>query len=199
MRNVDQKRYQDAQDKKNREAVNVAALVRVVSFNPKAMTVTVQPLSKYLEGGTYKSQPPILDVPVTLTKSGGFIIRPWIKAGDVGLVVYVDHDIDRAVATGDEGEPNTERNHSTSDAVFVGAIVPGKNPVIGLPDEAVVLSTEGGETYIAVMKDKVQIVGNVEIKGNATISGDVLGGGISLKTHVHGGVEGGSSNTGQPQ
>jgi hypothetical protein len=171
MRNVDQKRYQDAQDKTNREAVNVSAVVRVISFDPNAMTVTVQPLSKYLEGGEYKSQPQILRVPVSYTKSGGFIIRPWIKPGDIGLVVYVDHDIDNAVATASEGKPNTERNHSTSDAVFVGAVVPGNKPMSGIPDEAVVISTDDASTYIAISQDSIEMISSGNI--SATASGDV--------------------------
>jgi hypothetical protein len=163
MKNVDPKRYQDAQDKTNREAVNVSAVVKVISFDPGKMSVTVQPLSKYLEGGEYKSQPQILGVPVSYTKSGGFIIRPWIKPGDIGLLVYVDHDIDNAVATASEGKPNTERNHSTTDAVFVGAVVPGNKPMSGIPDEAVVISTDDASTYIAITN------GSIIIKAGANI------------------------------
>lgn len=229
MNNIDPKRYQDAQDKTNREAVNVASVVKVVSFDPNKMTVTVQPLSKFLENGEYKSQSQILDVPVSFTKSGGFIIRPWIKAGDLGLVVYVDHDIDKAVAGGAECEPNTERNHSTSDAVFVGAIVPGTSPAPGLPSEAVVISNDDGDVNIAIFQaeitatvkgsvlditpdkismttQKVEIVapnvditGDVHITGTVTDDADVTAKGISLVNHVHGGITSGPSQTGKPQ
>lgn len=211
MNNVDPKRYQDAQDKKNRQSVNVAALVKVTAFNAAAMTVDVQPLSQHLENGEYQSQPPILGVPCSFTKSGGFIIRPWIKAGDVGLVVYIDHDIDKAVADGQESKPNTERNHSTSDAVYIGGIVTGNAPVGGLPDGAAVIGTEDGSTYIAVAPGTITLVGTVEIQGDvhatgdATVDGsmttavDTTASGISLANHVHGGVESGSGNTGKPQ
>lgn len=211
MNNVDPKRYQDAQDKKNRQSVNVAALVKVTAFNAATMTVDVQPLSQHLEGGEYQSQPPILGVPCSFTKSGGFIIRPWIAPGDVGLVVYVDHDIDKAVAGGQESKPNTERNHSTSDAVYIGGIVTGNAPVSGLPDGAAVIGTEDGETYIAITPGTITLVGDVEIQGNVhatgdatidgdeTVGGDTTASGISLVSHVHGGVEGGSGTTSQPQ
>jgi hypothetical protein len=158
MKNVDKKRYQDAQDKENRASVHVAALVEVISFDPNEMTVVVKPLSKYLENGAWQSQSQILDVPVSYTKSGGFIIRPWFKRGDIGLVVYVDHDIDNAVATASECVPNTERNHSTSDAIFVGAIVPGTKPQKALPAEAFVISNEDETVYLAVYQDKIEAI-----------------------------------------
>lgn len=171
MNNVDPFRYQQQQDKQNRAAVNVAALVKVTAFDPSLMTVDVQPISKHLQDGTYQSQPPILGVPISFTKSGGFVIRPWINEGDVGLVVYVDHDIDNAVAEGKETTPNTERNHSTSDAVFIGGIVTGNAPVSGTPDEAAVIATEDGTVFFAVTKDGIKIKADVEIEGNMDVSG----------------------------
>ena len=172
MSNITAKSYQDAQDKANREAVNVASIVKVMDFDPSTMTVSVQPLSQRLEGGNYVSQPPILGVPVCLTKSGGFIFRPWIKSGDIGAVVYIDHDIDKAIS-GQEAPPNTERNHSTSDAVFIGGIVPGGASVEGLPDDAAVLSSEDGSVYIAITADKIEIKGDVEIDGDVKATGTI--------------------------
>ena len=97
---TDAYRYQSAQDKTNRAAINVAALVEVLAFDPDAMTVDVQPLSKYLDAGIWKVPPPTLGVPVATFSMGGFIMRPWIDDGDVGLVVYADHDIDLIWQTG---------------------------------------------------------------------------------------------------
>jgi len=173
MKDVDSKRYQDVQDKINREAVNVAAIVKVTRFDSVKMTVDVQPLSKHLENGEYQSQPPILSVPVASTQSGGLIIRPWIKTGDVGLVVYVDHDIDKIVANGEETEPNTERNHSTSDAVYMGGFVLGNAPITGLPDNAVVISTDDAKIWISVSQNGVQITGNMIIEDELQVNGNV--------------------------
>lgn len=44
----------------------------------------------------------------------------------------------------------------------------------------------------------VTIVGDVDVTGTVTASDDVIGGGISLKTHRHGNVQSGSSQTGSP-
>ena len=100
--------------------------------------------------GVYRTQPQILSVPVALVRGGGFVLRPCYKAGDVGVLLYIDHDIDRIAASGEESEPNTERNHSDEDAVFIGAFVPASNPLSGLPDNCLVMATEGGGIYVAV-------------------------------------------------
>lgn len=196
MSNSNQYKYEKQQQKSGAAAVNVAAVVKVTAFDPAKMTVDVQPLSKRLEGGNYTSQPPILGVPVACTKGGGFVFRPWYKAGDIGAVVYIDHDIDKAVAGGAETEPNTERNHSTSDAVFIGGIVPGNGPISGIPSAALALGTDDGSIYIAVTAGGIEVQGDVNIKGNVTITGgDATADGISLKTHTHTGDSGGSTSS----
>jgi hypothetical protein len=152
--------YQQEHDRKLAQSVCVAAVVKVTAFDGAKMTVSVQPLSKHLENGNYESQPPIFKVPIAVTRCGGFIFRPWYKVGDVGVVVYLDHDIDSTVAGGKEAEPSTERNHSASDAVFIGGIVSGSYSVKQIPDESIVLATEDGNIYVAVKTDKVEIKNN---------------------------------------
>lgn len=157
MGGLDTYKIQRVQSMKLRESISVAATAQVLKFDPKKMTVDVQPLSKQLENGKYESQPPILKVPVAVTHSGGFIFRPWFKAGDVGVVVYLDHDMDATVTGGKEAAPLTERNHSTTDAIFIGALVAGDYEVKGLPEESVALSKDDGSIYVAVTKEKVEI------------------------------------------
>ena len=79
MPELDSYKYQRIHDLKLAESVCVAAVVQVLEFDPAKMTVNVQPLSKQLENGNYESQPPILRVPVAVTRSGGFIFRPWFN------------------------------------------------------------------------------------------------------------------------
>lgn len=149
--------YQQTHDNKLKESICVAATVQVIAFDPVKMTVNVQPLSKHLEHGKYESQPPILRIPVVCMRTGGFVFRPWIKVGDVGVVIYLDHDIDSSVTGGKESEPLTERNHSTTDAIFIGGIISGDYSVQGLPDEAHVLASEDGKSYIAISQDKIEM------------------------------------------
>ncbi len=157
MSSVNLYNYEEIHDRKLAESICVSATVKVLKFDKVKMTVNVQPLSKHLENGNYETPPPILQVPVGVTRTGGFIFRPWIKEGDVGVVVYLDHDMDATVTGGKEAKPLTERNHSTSDAVFIGGIVSGDYAVQGLPDDAHVIAKEDGTVYIAIAKDKVAI------------------------------------------
>ena len=168
------KREYDLRDQERREQaanVRVGALCRVEKFDPAAMR--------------YRTQPQILSVPVALVRGGGFVLRPCYKAGDVGVLLYIDHDIDRIAASGEESEPNTERNHSDEDAVFIGAFVPASNPLSGLPDNCLVMATEGGGIYVAVKQDKVEIKGDVEVQGKVKVRDDVIAKTISLVNHKH--------------
>jgi len=56
----------------------------------------------------------------------------------------------------------------------------------------------GGKAQL-VAPGGVSILGDVDITGTVTVSEDVIAAGISLVNHVHGGVQGGPSNTGAPQ
>ena len=197
MPNVNRYNYQQIHDRRLAESICVAAVVSVTAFDPAKMTVDVQPLSKHLQNGKYESQPPILSIPVACTRSGGFFIRPWIKEGDVGVVLYLDHDMDSAVSGGKETQPLTERNHSTTDAVFVGGIVAGSYTARGLPSESLVLATDDGSIYVAVTKSGVQILGNVHVEGQIVASKDIIAEErVSGVHHTHPGDSGGT--TGRP-
>ena len=135
------KREYDLRDQERREQaanVRVGALCRVEKFDPAAMRVDVQPLSKALDAGVYRTQPQILSVPVALVRGGGFVLRPCYKAGDAGL-----------------------------------------------PDNCLVMATEGGGIYVAVKQDKVEIKGDVEVQGKVKVRDDVIAKTISLVNHKH--------------
>ncbi|PZO17625.1 MAG: phage baseplate assembly protein V [Burkholderiales bacterium] len=53
-------------------------------------------------------------------------------------------------------------------------------------------------TKVAITSPLVTITGNLQVAGTITGTVDVVGGGKSLKTHTHSGVQAGASNTGQP-
>lgn len=221
MPDVNSYNYQEIHDKKLAESICVAAVVQVTEFDEAKMTVNVQPLSKHLENGQYESQPPILKVPIACTHCAGFIFRPWYKKGDVGVVVFLDHDMDSAVSGGKESEPLTERNHSMTDAIFIGGIVAGDYSAQGMPSKSILLAADDGSKYVSVqqdkitlandkgstyvtvasgeiqMKGKVKIIGDVEVTGSVKATGDVVASSsISLTSHTHPGCRGGS--TGAP-
>lgn len=67
------------------------------------------------------------------------------------------------------------------------------------------LEYDKGSSTLTIEAKNIVIKGNIAITGKMTSSGgmisdgDVVAGGISLESHVHGGVESGGSNTGGPQ
>ena len=179
--------YQQAQENAISAAIHVAAIVRVISFNPAKMTVNVQPVTQ-LNGSTGSQ---ILGVPVAGTRGGGFIFRPVFRTGDIGVVLYLDHDMDEAMARGGDAVPNTERRHSDNDAVFLGGVISGGWSSSGLP-EGIVLATEDGGIHLAVTSS------GIKVKGTITVDGDVIADGISLKSHLHADVTTGGDVTGTP-
>lgn len=200
-----QQPFNKAADKALASSIHVGALVKVIKYDAIAMTVNVQPLAKPLVDGEYGSPAQVLAVPIAGTRGGGFIFRPWYKADDVGTVQYLDHDLDEPLQQGGECEANTERNHSDSDAVFLGGVVDGQHKGPQIPD-GLALAKEDGTIYLVMTKDNIQIKGDVYIegdlyvKGNITVTGgDVVADGISLKNHTHSGVVPGGGSTGKPQ
>ncbi|NNT92946.1 phage baseplate assembly protein V [Stutzerimonas nitrititolerans] len=77
------------------------------------------------------------------------------------------------------------------------------------PDGAVIDYDHASHTLTAMLPNGgkaklvapggVSILGDVDITGLVTVSEDVIAADISLVNHVHGGVQGGPSNTGAPQ
>ena len=117
--------YEDAKKQADAAVLCVADVVKVLAFDEAALTVDVQPITRYPDEDTFQTKPPVLAVPVATIYGGGFVIRPVYKAGDIGVVVYLDRDSDAVIAGGAEADPNTERLHSGDDAVFVGGIRTG--------------------------------------------------------------------------
>lgn len=107
--------------------IKVADIVQVTAFHEDKMTVDVKPLVKREISGTYVSPPPILSVKVAYIPmvAEDVEIKPDIKAGDIGAVVYLDLDSDGAITAGAESQPVSVRLHSGDDAIFVGVLMPG--------------------------------------------------------------------------
>lgn len=120
-----------ANEQKIMQKIRCHDIVRVESFNAEKMIVTVKPLVQREMGGAYISPPPILSVKVAYIpleiivdgKKADVTVK--IKAGDIGVVAYLDMDSDNSIRTGEEGRPNTTRIHSEDDAIFIGVIQKG--------------------------------------------------------------------------
>lgn len=67
-------------------------------------------------------------------------------------------------------------------------------------DGTLAITASGGVTITAplTITGDVTITGNVTVSGTVEASDDVTGGGVSLKSHKHGGVTAGGAQTGAP-
>ena len=178
--------------------IHVGAVVKVEKFDSDKMRVDVQPLSRWENDGNMETPPQILSVPVACFCGGGYLVHPWYEPGDVGAILYVDHDIDNVMKQGDIADPNTNRQHSPEDAVFIGGVVTENVSLDGIPKGALTLSTLDGSKYISLNKDNIAIKGDVEIDGNVTLKDMTSDTVSSYNNHVHGGVIGGGDKTKEP-
>lgn len=128
------------------------------------------------------------------------------KVGDVGLAVFAQRDVSVLTGGNEPQRPDTYRAFDMSDGFYIGGYW-GATPQTYI---------EINDNYVEIKAD-VHIIGkvtttdtitadndiitktNMQASGNVTATGDVSGKGISLSSHVHGGVESGSSTTSTPQ
>lgn len=110
---------------------------------------------------------------------------------EAGFVVGgMFNDIDRPLAV-----PSGELWIAHASGAFFKLTNDGKATFSDGHGATVALNGDGTITSAASSWDHT---GNVSITGTLTASADVVGGGKSLKTHVHGGVSSGGSNSGPP-
>ena len=148
----------------------------------------------------------VITIPVLRPETQRAYIQLAIKQGDRGVVKFMDKSIEDYRLTGSEAYNNDDRSHSLSDGVFQLGFLPDNEKfvypdgeiVVGLKNNTFTLNVaeNGGLTITA---KSFTINSDVTINGKLTATTDVVGGGISLKSHTHSGVTSGGSNTGLPQ
>lgn len=155
----------------------------------------------------------VITVPVIRPETQRAYICLAIKAGDRGVVKFCDKSIEDYRLTGSESFNGDNRVHSISDGIFQLGFLPDNEKfifpegeiVIGLKNQTFKMAVDenGNLTMttknINITAEQTTINGNLTVNGTVTATADVLGSGISLKSHVHSGVTGGSGTTGTPQ
>lgn len=161
-------------------------------------TVDVQPMTHMqTTGGVTIPHDTIYGVPYLRVQGGAcaLIIDPVV--GDIGYIVVSGRDQSNAVANRTPSAPASFRTHSMADCVYVGAYL-GSDPThyVKITNDGVSVITTG---KVLVQAASAEFDCDVTVDGTLTATTDVKGGGISLKSHVHGGVQSGSSETSEPQ
>lgn len=184
----------------------------VVSYDPSALTVQVQPTVKGLVtqqdgSGETVDMPVLPDVPVCFPHGGGLSFTFPINPGDECLVVFSSRCIDGWWQSGGSQVSPEFRMHDLSDGFAIIGPWSQKNKISNPSTEAAQLRTDDGSAYIemhpnGVVNGKGPIFnwdGDFHVTGTLTADVDVEADGVSLRSHVHTGVEPGGGTSGPPE
>jgi hypothetical protein len=181
------------------ESVNCCLPARVVQVNQDGSVNVVAIRNDKIDDC-------VITIPVIRPETQRAYIYLGIKAGDRGVVKFMDKSIEEYRLTGSEAYNNDDRSHSLSDGVFQLGFLPDNEKfvypegeiIIGLKNNTFTLNVDE-KGSLTISAKSITINSDVTINGTLTTTTDVVGGGISLKSHTHSGVTSGSSNTGLPQ
>lgn len=137
-------------------------IARIEKFDASKMKADVLPLIKTHDN---KEMSLLINVPVSLIRAGGFIIRPPYKRGDIVVVVFADRSIDNVLISGDVSSASDSRVHSLDDAIVVGSILPFTQTLPSEHSTDLVIAKEDLSSKI-VLKDN----GAIEIKSSKSIT-----------------------------
>lgn len=185
-------------------------------------------ISLLTTGGGKISRSPIASVPVLALGGGGFFVNFPVQKGDIGWIEASDRDISLYMQAGyKDSVPNTKRIHTFEDGRFIPDAF-AKYTIAGSDSTAMVISSYDGQTKIALSPGKIIIAAatieadattfninttNFAVNASGTITLTSTGnringsvnmpdgatiGGIVFASHVHSGVQTGTSNTGGP-
>lgn len=199
----------ETQGEEQQKKMNTHLPAEVISFDAATQTVSIKILIDQIDHNDEAMPlPPLVDVPVKFPQWGAFYMCAEPKQGDTGLAHFSDRCIDGWWESGENSVPLDIRFHDLSDAFFD----PGYNSqakALKIIPNAMHVGSD--ECYIQIFEDgKIEIKGKTTFKDEATFeksikatgeissAADVKAGSTSLKQHLHGGVQSGSSLTSPP-
>lgn len=149
----------------------------VQSFDPDAVTVTVQPAIQGVvtrpDGSTVAVNLPLLpDVPVMFPRGGGATLTFPVKDGDECLVVFSSRCIDAWWQSGGVQIPMESRMHDLSDGFALVGPMSQARKISGISTSAVQLRSDDGETFFELnpTSQKIRIVAPGGLEVDAPVS-----------------------------
>lgn len=167
--------------------LNVCLPATVISYDSTKNQVDIQPaIQEVLTNNNFLDMPQIFNVPVLELGGNGLSVKIPLKAGDTGIVIFCDRDITLFKQEKKNTQPNTLRKHDLADGIFIPMVFSsnGSNNIL--------IQSNDGATQLEISSS------GINVKGNITVDGDVIAGGVSLKNHIHSGVTRGNGSTDIP-
>ena len=172
--------------------VHTALPGKVIAYDAGKKRAQVQPVGKYkVSDGRSLDFPIIHDVPVVfpMGMGGNAGMTFPVVPGDGCLIVFAESQMDDFLNEGYDSDDL--RDHDMRDAVCIPGLYAPQVSSSGASQGSVNIFMGG--TMVTISDGAVNISG-----ATLTVSGDVIGGGISLDNHVHGGITPGSEDTEEP-
>ncbi|MBF0858149.1 baseplate assembly protein [Gluconobacter sp. LMG 31484] len=191
----------DAAVRRNLSDLGTNVLVQVSAVhagNGIVGTVDVTPMvHQQTSDGTAVPHGTIYGVPYLRIQGGTCAVIVDPVAGDIGYIIISGRDQSNVVATRAPALPGSFRQHSMADCVYVGGFL-NEAPAhyVQITTDGVRIVTTG---KVTVQASEMDVNCNLNVSGTIKATGDVQAGSVSLESHVHGGVQSGSSNTTPPK
>lgn len=130
--------------------IRVAMPGIIQSFDPDAVTCTVQVALRGVSGNESVELPPLVDVPVIFPRGGGCTLTFPVKAGDECLLIFSDRCIDFWWQAGGVQETVSPRQHDLSDAFAIVGPQSQAHKISGISMAAAQLRTDDGAAFLEV-------------------------------------------------
>lgn len=176
--------------------ISTCCPVRVVACtNNGGVTATgrvdVIPLVNQVSGAGFPTAHGIVKgIPYCRIQAGTSAVILDPVPGDVGVVVFAQRDISNVLPTGAQVNPGSFRQYDWADGIYISA------SYTVAPTSYINLS--GGNISIVTPNTLSILAANINSAGTWSHNGTMTVQGTNIHTHVHGGVQSGSSNTGAP-
>ncbi|AIR07177.1 phage baseplate assembly protein V [Cedecea neteri] len=130
--------------------IRVAMPGIIQSFDPDAVTCTVQVALRGVAGDESVELKPLVDVPVIFPRGGGCTLTFPVKAGDECLLIFADRCIDFWWQAGGVQETVDPRQHDFSDAFAIVGPQSQAQKISGISMAAAQLRTDDGAAFVEV-------------------------------------------------
>ena len=157
--------------------VHTVTIARVEGVN--ATTINCKPVINRDVDGVSVELPLFIEVPIINIRGGGSYLAMPIAVGDYCLLIFTERCFDKWYIGQDFKSPLDFRMFDYSD----GFALVGVNPLAS----AITIPTTTTIQGDLIMNGNLTVNGNIQCNGTITATVDVVGGGISLKNHRHGG------------